>query len=162
MSGAMMSNASIISLMRPLIQVLDGTEWWEKRYEVAWYVNRCEIAGFCDTDDMRRLCAKRYMAGKRKVTPPGTERRKRAERERRKILSSVPQDLMDAISDAVTSEAARQFAGGNDKALNAVVGIVLRRHKADPAAVRKLIVSRLRGAGAVTERDRGNEKHRQL
>lgn len=131
-------------LANALTPVLNG-EWWDRRWEVAWYVNLCEMAGFCDSDDMRRLCALRYMAGKRKVTPPGTQRRKKAERERRKLLGNMPPALVEAIAAAETSTAAQQFAAGNDKALNAVIGMVLKQYKADPSVVRELLVGRLRG-----------------
>lgn len=130
-------------LAEALTPVLTG-EWWEHRWTIAWYVNRCEMAGFCVTDDMRRLCAQRYMAGKRKVTPPGTQRRKTAERERRRLLRDMPDALTAAIEVAVNSAAAQQFAAGNDKALNAVVGMVLRQYKAEPATVRELLAARLR------------------
>lgn len=130
-------------LAEALTPVLTGG-WWERRWEVAWYVNLCEMAGFCTTDDMRRLCAQRYMAGKRKVTPPGTCHRKRAERERRRLLRDMPPDLTEAIVSASNSTAAQQFATGNDKALNAVVGMVLKKYKAEPSFVRELLAARLR------------------
>lgn len=126
-----------------ITSVLEG-EWWDRRWEVAWYVNRCEIAGFCETDNMRRLCARRYMAGKRKVTPPGTKRRKREERERRKLMREMPAALVEAIEVSLASDAAKQFSMGNDKALNAVVGMVLKQYKADPSFVRDVLTKRLR------------------
>ena len=118
-------------------------------------MNRCEMAGFCDTDDMRRLCAQRYMAGKRKVTPPGTQRRKVAERERRRLLRAMPVALTEAIAVAAESTAAQQFATGNDKALNAVVGMVLKKYKAEPAFVRELLAARLRPNALGEGRKRG-------
>ena len=144
-----------LRLIQALIPVLERTPWWERRHEVEWYVNRCEMAGFCDTDDMRRLCAQRYMAGKRKVTPPGTQRRKVAERERRRLLRAMPIALTEAIAVAAESTAAQQFATGNDKALNAVVGMVLKKYKAEPAFVRELLAARLRPNALGEGRERG-------
>lgn len=117
-------------------------EWWSRRWHVAWYVNLCEMAGICDTDHMRRLCAQRYMAGKRKVTPPGTRRRKKTEKERARLMLNTPNELTAAIDVALESTAAQQYAAGNDKALNAVVGMVLRQYKANPAVIRELISAR--------------------
>lgn len=130
-------------LAEALTPVLNG-EWWDRRWDVAWYVNLCEMAGFCRTHDMRRLCAQRYMAGKRRVTPPGTQRRKTAERERRRLSRDMPKALMEAIASASNSTAAQQFAAGNDKALNAVVGMVLKQYKAEPTLVRELLAAKLR------------------
>lgn len=47
--------------------MLFGTKHWASRWDIAWYVSRCEMAGFCNTDDMRRQCALRYIAGKREL-----------------------------------------------------------------------------------------------
>lgn len=91
-----------------------------------------------------RLCAKRFMAGKRRVTPPGTQRRKDAEKAKRKLLASMPAELDAAIVEAMGSNAARQFADGNEKALNSVVGMVLRKYKADPAFIRCVLIERLK------------------
>ena len=130
-------------LAEALTPILGGV-WWDRRWEVAWYVNLCEMAGFCQTDDMRRICAQRYMAGKRKVTLPGTQRRKAAERERRRLLRNMPPELTAAIDLATNSLAAQQYAEGNDKALNAVVGMVLKQYKAEPSLVRELLAAQLR------------------
>jgi len=108
------------------------------------------MAGFCATDDMLRLCAQRYMAGKRKVTPPGTLRRKAAERERRRLLRNMPAELTAAIASATDSAAAQQYAAGNDKSLNAVVGMVLKQYKAEPSFVRELLATRLRPNAEIT------------
>jgi hypothetical protein len=127
-----------------ILPIIRGTPFFEKRHEIAWYVASCEMAGFCNTLDMRRACAKRYMLGKRKVSPPGTKRAKRQAAERKKIIREMPEALASAIESAATSEAARQFAAGNDKAINSLVGLVLKLHKSDPSIVRELLVKRLR------------------
>lgn len=134
-------------LIEALIPLLEHTPEWERRYEIAWYVSRCQLAGFATTSDQMRLCAERYIAGKRKVTPPGTKRRKLAAKKMREVLANVPKELMVAI-DAVVAEqqkAVQQFLGGTDKALNALVGGVMKRYKSDPAIVRELLVKKIKG-----------------
>ena len=125
--------------------VLKAPEWWNRREEVIWYVDRCATAGFSDTDELLRQCALRYMAGKRKISAPGTSRRKKTAKEQRRILSSVPEELSSAIASALATKAGEQFLGGNERALNALVGMVLKAYKADPATVRLLISQRLEG-----------------
>ena len=130
-------------LARALTPALLGTDWWDARHRVAWYVNLCEMAGFCDTDDMRRLCAERFMAGKKKVTPPGTGRKKRADKMRRRIARNMPQALLAAIEEAVLLPAAAQYAAGKERAMDSLVGFVMRSHKTDPVLVRDMLVKRL-------------------
>jgi hypothetical protein len=125
-----------------LIDLLQGTPDWERRYDIAWYVSRCESAGFCDTGDQIRACAERYIAGKRKVTPPGTKRRKRVERERRKILRNIPAELVKAISEVIAenAKAIQQYKDGNEKAINSMVGGVMKRYRGDPAVIKILLI----------------------
>ena len=138
-----MFSATDLRLMQALDSVLAGTDAWSRRWAVAGYVQLCEMAGFCSTDDMRRLCAQRWLAGKRKVSPPGARRRKNAEREMRRLLADAPPPLTRAIEAVATTDAAAQFVAGNGKALNALVGMVLRQYKVDPAVVRALLIRRL-------------------
>lgn len=105
-------------------------ENWGKRYEIARYISLCMRAGFCKTDDQIRLCADRWLAGKRKVTPPGTGRKKRAAKELAKIRFNVPAQLSAAIRNVVTAnkdKAVAEYRNGNDKAINALIGQVLRQ-----------------------------------
>lgn len=118
--------------------VLKDTEFWDRRQDVLWYVSLCEDRGFADTDDQKRQCAQRYMAGKRKISAPGTKRRRRAAQEMRKLLANLPPELVTAVDEACQSDMAKQVAG-NPKALNALVGMVLKNHRAPPAVVRQLI-----------------------
>lgn len=127
-------------IVRAIVPIIPP-EWWSRRYEIEWYVSRCDK--FCDTDNMRRMCAMRYMAGKRKVTPPGTSRRKKAEIERRKLLANMPIELVTVLDDATRTEAANQYINGNAKALNALVGMVLKAHKTDAELVRNELLRRL-------------------
>lgn len=131
----------VITVLTPL---LADTEWWPRRGDVAWYVGRCIAAGFCGTDDLIRLCAQRFMAGKRRVTPPGTRRNKESEKAKRKLSRCMPYQLNDAIAEAIESDAGQEYANGNDRAINAVVGQVLRKYKADPSFVREEIARRMK------------------
>lgn len=133
---------AVISALIPLLQ---DTEHWENRWNIEWYVNRCIDAGFCKTDDQIRLCAQRYIAGKRKITPPGTKRRKVAAKKKQDALANVDPHLM-AIVDAVIAvndKAVQQFKGGTEKALNALVGGVMKQFKTDPAIVKDLLIRRI-------------------
>lgn len=142
-----MSLMQDISLIEALIPLLENTPNWERRYEIAWYVDRCRMKGFATTSDQIRLCAERYIAGKRKVTPPGTKRRKLAAKKMREVMSNVPKELMQAIEAVVAEQtkAVEQYIGGTDKALNALVGGVMKRHKSDPAIVRELLIKKIKG-----------------
>lgn len=135
-----------LSVISALIPVLQHTPTWGRRYEVEAYIWRCVDAGFCSTDDQVKLCAERYLAGKRKVTPPGTARRLKAERKLKEILSKVPPELQTAIDAALTEQckAIVQYKSGIEKALNAIVGSVMKRHKADPAIIKELLIRSIR------------------
>lgn len=129
-------------LVEALIPLLQFTPNWDNRYEIEVYVSRCVSAGFASTSDQYRLCAERYIAGKRRVTPPGARRRKLAEKKMREVLTNTPPELRAAI-DAVIAEQAKavaQYKSGVGKALNALVGGVMKRHKSDPAIVRELLI----------------------
>ena len=141
-----MFSAERLSTLEALIPLLQHTPAWPDRYAVEAYVWRCIAAGFCKTDDQARLCAERFIAGKRKVTPPGTARRLKAERKLKETLSKVPPELQAAIDAALAeqSKAIAQYKSGVEKALNAIVGSVMKRHKADPAIVKELLVRSIR------------------
>ena len=99
-------------------------------------------AGFCKTEDDVRACAARYLAGKRKITPPGTARRLRESKERAKLLANVPKELTNAIAEVMeaNSKAIEQYRAGNEKAVNALVGQVMRKHKTDAAVIKQLLI----------------------
>ena len=124
--------------------VVHGTPHWEKRHEILWYVSRCEMQGFATTLAEKQNCAMRYMAGKRKVSAPGTRRRKKALQEQRKILKNMPPELESAIDTACQSDLAKQVMGGNAKAMNALIGSVLKAHKAPAALVKQLLEAKLK------------------
>lgn len=128
-----------------LIPLLEGTANWDRRYEIAWYVDRCVAAGFASTSDQMRLCAERYIAGKRKITPPGTARRKRDAIKMKRVLKDTPTALIAAVNDVIAEQqkAVTQYKNGVDKALNALVGGVMKRYKVDPAIIRELLIKKI-------------------
>jgi GatB domain len=140
-----MFSAERLAILEPLIVLLEDTLDWSRRFDVEIYVHKCVNAGFAKTDDQIRMCAERYLAGKRKVTPPGTTRRKRAEQKMREALANTPKELLQAIQAimAEQTKAVEQYKGGADKALNALVGGVMKRHKSDPTIVRELLIKQI-------------------
>ena len=131
-------------LVGNIIDVVHGTPHWEKREEIIWYVSLCEMRGFANTKDEKKNCALRYMAGKRKVSAPGTKRRKRSLQEQRKILRNIPLELKAAIDTACQSDLAKQVLGGNIKAMNALIGFVLKFYKAPATLVKQLLEAKLK------------------
>jgi hypothetical protein len=127
-----------------IVDVVHGTPHWEKRNDILWYVGLCERAGFASNKSQRQNCALRYMAGKRKVSPPGTKRRKRSLQEQRKMLKNMPPELIAAIDSACQSDLAKQVLGGNAKAMNALIGSILKAHKAPAAIVKQLLEAKLK------------------
>lgn len=116
---------------------------WERRHEVAWYVDRCMAKGFCKTGDQVRLCAERYLAGKRAVTPPGTRQRKKALKEAAALRASIPAALSAAVQEVLSKneKAVTQFKAGNDKAVNALIGQVMRLYKSDAVIIKELLIA---------------------
>ena len=133
-------------IINALIPLLQDTEHWNNRWDIEAYVSRCVEAGFATTGDAMRLCAARYIAGKRKISQPGTARRKLQEKKMREMLANTPPELLKAIDDVITEQqkAADQFRDGNDKAINSLVGGVMKRHRTDAAVVRELLTRKLR------------------
>ena len=137
-------NPGELDIIASLLELLPfGSKEFKQRFDIYDYIWRCNRAGFCNTQDAVRLCLERYLAGKRKVTPPGTAHKKKQARERRKILQNLPAELVTAIDKACDSPAAQQFKDGNTKALNSIVGMVLKVHRTDAALVKELVLQRL-------------------
>lgn len=136
-----MITASNIRLLQAITPVIGLA--WDSRWQVAHYVSLCEMKGFAATDEQKRQCALRYIAGKRKVSPPGAKRRKKEAKARNDAIKSASPELMEAVREAASTDAAKQYARGNAKAINALVGMVMKKHKADPAVIRSLIESNI-------------------
>lgn len=114
------------------------------KHDVVYYVQRCELAGVCSTDDQRRACAERFLQGKRKVSAPGTRRRRLAQRRARSLVRSPPPELVEALNQAMLLPAVAKAKAGDNKAMNSLVGSVLKVFKAEPQAVRDLVLLRLK------------------
>lgn len=112
---------SLLTILKP------NHEAWPARNDVMWYVSRCEMRSFCNTDELRRLCASRYIAGKRAVTPPGTRRRKAQAKRTRELLKNLPAGLLEALEEGKKTKAWAQYVGGNEKAVNAVIGPLIKQ-----------------------------------
>lgn len=146
MSAGMFASKQRLIFLPPLISLLHGTPAWEYRYDVEIYVHKCHAAGFCNTPDQARMCAERYVAGKRKVTPPGTKRRKDAEKKKLKFLANIPPELLVVVEKVISenAKAIEQYKNGVERALNALVGGVMKQYKADPAIVKDLLIEKIK------------------
>ncbi len=140
-------NEDVAKLVDAVLPVIPQ-EWWDRKHDVFNYVNRCEMLGFAGTDELRRQCATRYMAGKRKVSAPGAKRRKDQAKKLNRLIANTPQKLVEAVEAACQTKMAKSVENKNSKAMNALVGMVLSKYKAEPAAVRYLIAQRLFSEGA--------------
>jgi hypothetical protein len=143
---ASLYTAERLDLVGALIPLLEGTSHWESRWDIEWYVSKCMMAGFCKTEDQMRLCASRWIAGKRKINAPGTARRERDAKRMREMLANTPPELLKAVQEVVAEQtkAVEQYRAGTEKALNALVGGVMKRFKSDPATVRELLIKQIK------------------
>jgi hypothetical protein len=134
----------LVDAILPLLADEDGNQspFWGSRHEIASYVDACEAQGYCHDLLTRQACARRWMAGKRKVSAPFTKTRKRAALKKRKAMAIVPEALKIIIAQALITPQGEQFKAGNQKALNALVGMVLKQFKYDAAAVKDLIMQK--------------------
>jgi len=115
---------------------------WQQRQNVAWYVDRCVMMGYADTPALMLACARRYLSGKRKVSPPGHRAAKAKAKEVRNLLASPPNDLLHAIEAQSGTKAVDAYISGDVKAINQIVGAVLKIAKYNPEAVKQLIANR--------------------
>jgi len=111
------------------------------RHEVGYYISLCNMKGFANTNSELDACARRYLAGKRKVSPPFTKTRKRAAIKARKARESVPKEVLEQIDFVMTLPMAQNI---NEKSINALVGMVLKKHKYNPQVVKELIQERVK------------------
>ena len=128
-----------------LIDVLQGTSSCGDRHNIAWYVDLCRTAGFCNTSDQVKACAERYIAGKRKISPPGTRRKARDEKRRKEEMRNAPPELLAAVMKTLSENvvATTQYKAGVEKAINSLVGGVMRQYKADPAVIKQLLIANI-------------------
>lgn len=72
------------------------------------------------------------------------KQKKRAAKERSKLLESVPQELLSAIQAQHGTKQWEQYIAGNTKALNAIVGAVLKVYRTDASVVKELIQQKIK------------------
>lgn len=120
------------------IRSLRGSLNRETWFALVDYVCRCSAAGFAETDQQKVACAERWLVGKRKITPPGHSGRKRIEKQRRKLLKNLPVELLQAVEEVCTENAIASVKK-SPKAINALVGAVMKRYKTDAAVIKTLI-----------------------
>lgn len=134
------------SIAEVLLPMLRQTKDWPIRNEVAAYIDKCIAKGFCKTDDDMRLCAQRFLSGKRKVTPPGTKRRKVLLKEQAKLRASIPSEVVQAVETVIQNnpKAVSHYLAGNDKAIGALIGQVIKLYKFDPVIIADLLKERIK------------------
>ena len=93
-------------------------------------------------DDMRQ-CAIRYIAGKRRVTPPGTRSRKRLPRRRQQLRNLIPPELLAIITQVVSNnqKVVQQYHDGNERAINSLVGQVMKQYRYDAAVIKEALLA---------------------
>lgn len=118
---------------------------WESRYAIMAYVDMCIAAGFCKTDNDMRLCAERYINGKRKITPPGTAKRKKQTRNQTRLLNNPPNEMMVSIRTVIAQQEkiVAQVKAGNEKAVNSLIGKVMGLYKYDATVVKQLLLKEI-------------------
>lgn len=107
--------------------------------DLGWYLSRI-LMRFPQAD--LRACAARWMQGKRAVTLPGHKSAQRAACARRKSLRLDTPRILAAL-ELVDQSLLAQYAAGNHKVLNAIVGKVIAHTKAEPGAVRTVVFAQL-------------------
>ena len=57
-------------------------------------------------------------------------------------MANIPAVLTNAIAEVMeqNSKAIEQYRAGNEKAVNALVGQVMRKHKTDAAVIKQLLI----------------------
>ena len=92
-----------------------------------------------------REIVKRILIGKKAITLPGNKRKKRQEKEREKLKKNLPKELLAAIETVYTNsaKAIQQYKDGNAKALNAMVGMVMKNFKHDASIIKDLLMDKI-------------------
>jgi hypothetical protein len=129
----------IFHAIEPVLHNLEYIQW----VDVAWYVGLCANKGFANTSDQMRLCAERYVSGKRKVSAPWTRKNKKIKKERDQQLRNVPHEILDAVNIVCSGNLGQQYKAGNTKVINAMVGQVMKVKKIDAAVVMQLLKTQL-------------------
>lgn len=114
------------------------------RNNLEYYMYQCE--NFINSYDDAVLVGRRYLAGKRKITPPFTRKRKEEMKKVKKATNNVPKQFLDFLSEQVNNDLIIQYKNGNEKAINAFVGQCIKFIKQNSldiptSAVKEIIVN---------------------
>ena len=92
------------------------------------------------------LCDMRYIAGIRRVTPPGTRSRKRVSRRRQQLRNSMPPELMGIITQVVSNnqKVVQQYHDGNKRTINSRVGQVMKQYRYDAAVIKEALLESIK------------------
>lgn len=113
------------------------------RWDITYYIHDCWDAGLCRNKDQIIECIKSWMEGERDIVAPGTKRRLAEEAKRKELASNVPQELIDVVNNLKGDPLIQQHRDGNPKAINALMGKVLKQYKADPVFVKEFLLNNL-------------------
>lgn len=91
---------------------------------IRWYMGEC--IDFINNYDDALLIARKYLKGKRKITPPFTRQRKEEARKKRKMLKNIPSELLTFLDEQSSNPLLQQYKDGNEKAINAFVGQIIK------------------------------------
>ena len=124
--------------MQVISAILDVVSCHPQRYEIEWYVWKCKDAGFVHTKQDIHNVVNRWLAGKRKITPPGTKKNKKLEKEKKK---GIPQDIKQVVLSILeeNKQLVNNYKQGQDKALNVLVGRAIKATSYAPALLKEYI-----------------------
>jgi hypothetical protein len=129
-----LADSKVIGVLLPMLR---STPSWTSRFEVQRYVEKCLLAGFCQSDKDLVACAARYLAGKRKVTKPGTRKAKYQTKQLSRFLSNHPSEVLVVTRKLLsTHPIVRQPP---DKYLSMLTGLALKELKIEPYLLRGLL-----------------------
>ena len=142
MNNTILYTRELSAICDAITGLLKERNQFDNRWPIAYYVDRCISAGFCVTPDDMRQCAMRYIAGKRRVTPPGTRSRKRLTRRRQQLRTSMPPELLVIITQVVSNnqKVVQQYHDGNERAINSLVGQVMKQYRYDAAVIKEALL----------------------
>jgi Asp-tRNA(Asn)/Glu-tRNA(Gln) amidotransferase B subunit len=114
-------------------------------YGMAKYVSDVlELYDKKDKDLVRRIM-EAYQRGKRKINLLGTSSKKKQFKELNKLTQNVPPELDEIINKTFTTHfnIVEQVKSGNSKAINQLLGIVIKQYKIDGLVLKKIIESKI-------------------
>lgn len=136
---SLMFNAERYTVLSNIMDIIEpGHPSWNKRFDIEAYVWKCKDKGFVNTKSDVHNVIRRWLDGKRAITPPGARKLKKLAKERKK---GVPEELKGVVAEVVANNAkvVSSYKEGNEKSLNVLMGQTLKKVKYDPAIVKDYI-----------------------